>query len=182
MMIGRFVFWKGGYSVAALSYSPFLRPIGLLVGCGLAFLPIQNRRLPNVALPVLLATLFAIVASADRGASTLITSLSTAGLIVYLQGVRATNSVLAVSPIRYIGRISYGLYLYHLPIYMLTENWKIHTSHPILYESALVALIFTVSVLSYEFVEKPFLSLKGRVGTPSPAINRALPLVRATLP
>jgi hypothetical protein len=44
MMIARFVFWREDI---ALSHSPFLRPIGLLVGCALAFLPIQNRRLPR---------------------------------------------------------------------------------------------------------------------------------------
>jgi peptidoglycan/LPS O-acetylase OafA/YrhL len=163
MMIARFVFWKEGYSVAALSFSPFLRPVGLLVGCTLAFLPIQNWRLPNVALPILMLPLLAILVCADKGASTLVTSLATAGLIVYFQGTRTTNSVFAASPIRYIGGISYGLYLYHLPIFMLTEKWKIHTSQPPLYEAGLIAIIFATAALSYEFVEKPFLRLKDRL-------------------
>jgi peptidoglycan/LPS O-acetylase OafA/YrhL len=159
MMIARFVFWKEGYSVAALSCSPFLRPLGLLVGCTLAFLPIQNWRLPDVALSVLLLPLLAIVFCADRGASTLVTSLATAGLIIYLQGTRATNSTFAASQLRYIGRISYGLYLYHLPIFMLTEKWKTHVPAP-LYEASLIALIFATAALSYEFIEKPVLSFK----------------------
>jgi peptidoglycan/LPS O-acetylase OafA/YrhL len=161
MMVARFVFWKEGYSVAALSCSLFLRPLGLLVGCALAFLPIQNWRLPNVALFVLLAPLLTIVFCADRGASTLITSLAAAGLIIYLQGARATESIFAASQLRYIGRISYGLYLYHVPIFMLTERWKSHLPTP-LFEAGLIALIFAAAALSYEFIEKPVLSFKDK--------------------
>jgi peptidoglycan/LPS O-acetylase OafA/YrhL len=158
MLIARVIFWKEGYSLM-LSYSPFLRPIGLLVGCTLAFLPIQNWRIPNFALPVLLLPLTVILFSADKGASTLVSSIATAGLIVYFQGARAADTVFAASPMRYIGRISYGLYLYHYPMFNLTEKWKEHMPSP-LYEIGLIAMIFLAAAASYEFVEKPFLRLK----------------------
>ncbi len=57
--------------------------------------------------------------------------------------------------------ISYGLYLYHWPVFILGESWKIYTPFH-LYAVALIALIFAIAALSFEFVEKPFLKLKDR--------------------
>jgi peptidoglycan/LPS O-acetylase OafA/YrhL len=161
MMIARVLFWEGGRSLTALSYSPFLRPVGLLIGCILAVLPIERWRLPKIALPTLLLPLVAILFSADKGATTLISSLATGGLIVYFQGARATDSVFAASPVRYIGRISYGLYLYHYPAFILTEKWKAYIPPPF-YEIGLIVLIFIVATLSYELIEKPILGVRGR--------------------
>jgi peptidoglycan/LPS O-acetylase OafA/YrhL len=93
----------------------------------------------------------------------LVASLATAGLIICLSSPVATSiSLLRVPPLRYVGKISYGLYLYHWPIFMLGEKWKFHTPFH-LYAAALIVLIFAVAALSYEFVEKPFLSLKERL-------------------
>jgi peptidoglycan/LPS O-acetylase OafA/YrhL len=70
---------------------------------------------------------------------------------------------LTVAPLRDLGRISYGVYLYHWPIFQLGEQFKPdHSGH--LYAIGLLAVILAVSVASYEFVEKPFLRLKDRIG------------------
>lgn len=164
MMAARVWFLEAGHSTSLLSYSPFLRPIGLLIGCMVAVLPIERWRPPSTALPVLLLPLVAILFSPDKGAFTLISSLATGGLIIYFQGARATDSVFAASPVRYIGRISYGLYLYHYPAFILTEKWKSNIPSP-LYEIGLILLIVTAAALSYEFVEKPILRLKDRPWT-----------------
>jgi peptidoglycan/LPS O-acetylase OafA/YrhL len=97
-------------------------------------------------------------------------SLATGALIVGLQGPSPIANVLSLGPISYTGKISYGLYLYHWPVFILGESWKIHTPFH-LYAVALIALIFAIAALSFEFVEKPFLKLKDRfnwrVDTPS---------------
>lgn len=55
------------------------------------------------------------------------------------------------------------VYLYHWPIFQLGEQFKPdHSGH--LYAIGLLAVILAVSVASYEFVEKPFLRLKDRIG------------------
>jgi peptidoglycan/LPS O-acetylase OafA/YrhL len=93
-------------------------------------------------------TLFAVAPAA--------VSLATA--VVIMQGGPAW---LTIQPIRYIGRISYGIYLYHWPLFVLGEEFKDSVHSPFhLYAAGLIALIVIAAALSYEFVEKPFLNLK----------------------
>ena len=58
------------------------------------------------------------------------------------------SRILAVPPLRYLGRISYGLYLWHVPI-LLAFGWKVG-----------LPLAVIVAALSHRFVEKPFLRRK----------------------
>ena len=72
----------------------------------------------------------------------------------------------AWSPVRYTGRISYGLYLYHWPIYLLVDSeragrlfgvervtgWSLLAVH--------LTLTLLVSVLSFHLIEQPFVKRK----------------------
>jgi peptidoglycan/LPS O-acetylase OafA/YrhL len=70
-------------------------------------------------------------------------------LVVLLFALRVSHAV---------GRISYGLYLYHLPIYILVG---VRASDPSLPRAALLAIAvtasFTLAALSYRFLESPIL-------------------------
>jgi peptidoglycan/LPS O-acetylase OafA/YrhL len=84
-------------------------------------------------------------------------------------------SVLSFRPLRYVGRISYGLYLWHVPLFVLL-GWRIGLP---------LALIF--AALSYRYVETPFLRRKQsrfqppRVGAqPSPQSGERPVLVAAS--
>jgi peptidoglycan/LPS O-acetylase OafA/YrhL len=73
----------------------------------------------------------------------------------------------------YCGTISYGLYLYHHPLYAM-----ISPSHyyPICRDSMALdavklAATFALAVLSWEFLEKPILRLKDRFPYPAPALR-----------
>ena len=62
---------------------------------------------------------------------------------------------------RFFGRISYSLYLYHLPVILTVAYFLSHYR----YRFQLIAdFVFSIGVamLSYQFVEKPFLRLKRR--------------------
>ncbi|MEM1213658.1 MAG: acyltransferase [Planctomycetota bacterium] len=64
--------------------------------------------------------------------------------------------------LRYCGRISYGLYLYHWPIWALVNR---HPPPGFSYwprVALVVVMTIVVSVLSYRFIEQPFLKLKDR--------------------
>ena len=150
-----------GYSYATVQYSLFIRPVGLVIGCMLAFMQTQRWKLPTAIAPTLLLTLVVIAACANRisPAAPMIASIAAAGMIVCLQRPGLLTSALATMPVRYIGKISYGLYLYHWPIFILGEKWKFHTPFH-LYAAGLLAVIFVAAALSYELVEKPFLRLK----------------------
>jgi peptidoglycan/LPS O-acetylase OafA/YrhL len=77
---------------------------------------------------------------------------------------------LSFSPLRFIGKVSYGFYIYHWPVYVLLYPVLTDYLQPILKTSsvnlqlaaAFVATLtgFAISVFSYYFFEKPFLKLK----------------------
>jgi peptidoglycan/LPS O-acetylase OafA/YrhL len=71
-------------------------------------------------------------------------------------------------PFVYLGKISYGLYIYHMFVVVFT-TWLLHpaTRHPGLsfyLENYMLTLALTcaVAALSYHFFEKPFLRFKDR--------------------
>lgn len=82
---------------------------------------------------------------------------------IALAGIRNSQegwlvSVLEFPPLRYIGRISYGLYLYH-GLVVLTD-WGVSTPINGLYE---VMLSFLLSALSFRYFETPLLQMKKRL-------------------
>ena len=82
---------------------------------------------------------------------------------VILAAVAAPRSIvprlLSVAPVRYVGRISYGLYIWHWPIFI----WLNHARTGLVgYElfALRVLVTFAVSVVSFHLVERPI-----RMGT-----------------
>ena len=65
------------------------------------------------------------------------------------------DAVFELKPLVWIGKRSYGMYLWHFPILLLTTNINSTVAPPIWMYFVQVALIFLVSHLSYEYVENP---------------------------
>ncbi|MBK6999535.1 MAG: acyltransferase [Rhodoferax sp.] len=84
------------------------------------------------------------------------TVLGTLGLLGFLHGVGKANPLvllLTLRPVLYIGRISYSLYLWHWPVFVLFR-WTIGLdSTPQRIAATAIALV--LSALSYQFVETP---------------------------
>ncbi len=74
------------------------------------------------------------------------------------------NYILSSKILRYLGKISYGLYLYHYPVFYLYRYF--HLQQPttlkesLMLESIRIPAIVLLAILSYEFVESPILKLK----------------------
>jgi peptidoglycan/LPS O-acetylase OafA/YrhL len=69
-------------------------------------------------------------------------------------------------PVTYLGQISYGLYVYHLLTLDIAKVGLLHfTGACPFWQRGAIALPLTVglAVLSYRFLESPFLKLKGQV-------------------
>jgi peptidoglycan/LPS O-acetylase OafA/YrhL len=73
--------------------------------------------------------------------------------------------ILEFLPIRYLGKISYGMYVYHFPVIWFVQNG----SRALGWDSLLpytvwisLAAIVAISSLSYHLFEKPILDLKDR--------------------
>ncbi|HUC05206.1 MAG TPA: acyltransferase family protein [Acidimicrobiales bacterium] len=82
--------------------------------------------------------------------------LATAGVILAVVGAPRSlvPRVLMASPIRYVGRISYGLYLWHWPLFLWVNGARTGlTGFSLFIVRALVTLV--VSMASYHLVERP---------------------------
>jgi peptidoglycan/LPS O-acetylase OafA/YrhL len=83
--------------------------------------------------------------------------LSTVLLIATLQQIEVSRSVfstLQVPPVRFIGKTSYSLYLWHWPVFVLAR-WTTGFETPLQLACAL-AIALVLSVGSYYLVETPF--------------------------
>jgi peptidoglycan/LPS O-acetylase OafA/YrhL len=170
MLTARILLWRYGASQDHLQFSLETRPVGLLIGCLLALIPAHRwPSLPSVV-PLSLFGLLGLITMAYSGdmrwpmiIAPLVASMAAAGLIIASQPGSLASRAMSIPPLVYVGKISYGLYLYHWPIFLLGERWTVHSPFH-LGAIGLVALIFAVAALSYEFIEKPFLRLKDRLG------------------
>jgi peptidoglycan/LPS O-acetylase OafA/YrhL len=84
--------------------------------------------------------------------------------------LRTMTRVLSSAPLRLIGRYSYGMYVLHLPlhVFFLEPLFQRLAPKPTPWESLaycviMTAVAFAVAAASYEFFEKRFLKLKGRL-------------------
>lgn len=80
---------------------------------------------------------------------------------------RAARAVLATAPLRYVGRISYGLYLYHYLLLFLLglAPYQMATSGASLAQVGVaLAVVVGTAVISYHVIEAPLLRLKDRFG------------------
>lgn len=71
----------------------------------------------------------------------------------------------AWSPMRWIGRRSYGIYLYHYPLAAaFVVGRHLHGLHEVVVVAGCVAVSVLVAAASYRWVETPFLRRKNRLG------------------
>ena len=88
------------------------------------------------------------------------------GLVVYHAGHKA------LAPLRWpwlckIGVISYGIYLYHYPVYWAIDGFGateiMHYDQPWTIRALKLAVTLAVALISWHVIERPFLKLKDRV-------------------
>ena len=173
--------FNGGHGLDRVYYGTDTRATGLLLGAALAIalairrkpdpahrattarpLPAWARQALGAAGLLLLGALAVglVVADGDDAWVYPFGMLATdAGMVVLIAGVvvapRAAGArLLALPPLRAVGRISYGLYLWHFPLFL----WLDETSTG-LHGAALLVLrlsvTLTVSLISYAVIEQP---------------------------
>jgi peptidoglycan/LPS O-acetylase OafA/YrhL len=138
----------------------------LLAGCALGLLPSLPRgRIAGVlgvlglAAIVLSMTLRSVVDVPGWGAFVALPVLAALGALGVIVGVMGGGlRLLGLAPISYVGRISYGLYLWHWVTPRMIEPLPIAEGRTVI----AFALAFAASVASFHLVEQPALRLKAR--------------------
>jgi len=146
LTVGRpFLVLAGASAIA--TYSP-LHSSGLFLGSALALTPVRLPRWSGwVGLAPLALAMMVDTAGHGLTVGWLVPMVEIATALV----ISAPPRILAWAPFVRLGEISYGVYLWHLPIWALLLNSGVPL--PGLSTLALSAL---VAALSYRFVERPF--------------------------
>lgn len=87
-----------------------------------------------------------------------------------------SQPLLSQGALRWVGRRSYGIYVYHLPIFLAFEPWRRKHDWLNLFAISMLRLSVTLVVagLSYRYLERPILRLKKWFGGPQvPLAERA---------
>jgi peptidoglycan/LPS O-acetylase OafA/YrhL len=159
---------------------------GLLMGCALAALTLLWAGLPDAfthrgsrwigpAALVVIAIAASTVSLTSRALyewGYLLFVLATTLLIADLYSRGLTSRPLHHEPFVAIGRISYGLYLWHWPVFLVLNGGRIHWGFvPLTILRLLVSGL--MATLSFVLVERPFLRLKQRLEPALLARSRA---------
>jgi hypothetical protein len=137
------------------------------------------RVLAWVAVPTVIWLLL-VAHTTDRGMYEgwfTIASLCFAAILAHLvqEPASAVSRLLAVKPLEYTGRITYGLYLWHWPIMMATYEWfqDWGVAEPVAIALWLVAA-FVFAGASWRFLEEPVLRYAARFRRVDPSLERTL--------
>lgn len=155
---------------AGTQFPAYLGHFALGIVCGRAWL--RNRASPPgrlhaiwlgiIAASALLA-LYAVLAghaewSGEFAWTLILASLALAMWAAVSRHPNWSNMLLGAKPLAFVGRVSYSMYLYHLPILFLFNRY----APPMLGWLALPAYsvaIVSVSALSFRFIERPFMQV-----------------------
>jgi peptidoglycan/LPS O-acetylase OafA/YrhL len=124
---------------------------------------------------ILFLTLLAVLVSANQLIFHDLLAPLFISILIYVHGGNSPLvSALEWPLLRYIGRISYGLYIYHLPAFYLCGT----ILHKLLvhFDGATtivvnIALTIGIAALSYRFIERPLLRRRGRAASQTPPLQ-----------
>jgi peptidoglycan/LPS O-acetylase OafA/YrhL len=152
----------------------------LALGAGLAIATVRGYALPvrlsqiagwgGLGL-IILAGAVISVDTAYPGTAALLPTVG-AGLVIAAGLGQAPSSgrLLSLGPVRWVGRISYSLYLWHWPLIVLPAA-AVGTELPLPVRLGLAALTFPVAAASQRWVEEPI--RRGRLVGVKPRLNLA---------
>jgi peptidoglycan/LPS O-acetylase OafA/YrhL len=159
-----------GASTQRVEFGVDTRSLSILVGCLLALVLVGRASVPRVPqrLELVAPVLFVALVVVDWKRSVfagplLVTALCSAVLV--LQSLDRSSPVaraLSISPMVFLGRISYGLYLWHLPVLAAFGVLGAGLT-PMTIPAVGVAVL--AATASYYLVEVPFLRRKSRPAT-----------------
>ncbi|MFC7361667.1 acyltransferase family protein [Nocardioides astragali] len=157
-IIGRYLSWDGGAGILVVSFATHLRMDGLLVGCLLAVY-LHRRGTNRVPTAVPVVTTIALVLLMFVGIrSAFLVVVTVVPILTALMLLAATSGGavwLAARPLQLLGQRSYGIYLWHYPIFALAA--AADTKFGAAVWAGALSLTALIAHLSWRCVEEPFL-------------------------
>jgi peptidoglycan/LPS O-acetylase OafA/YrhL len=159
----------------------YLAHFALGIGLGLAWIDARERgvtRRTRIASVLVASAAFALFAVSYGGwlpgdpawAWLATVALFAAVLqLALIAAPRVGNAVLGSTVLRAVGRVSFSVYLYHLPVIYLWNKGHVLEGSVLSMPACLVA-IAAISLASYRWVERPFLRRRSR---PAPLVTAA---------
>lgn len=167
-----------GASIYRLYNGTDMRGDALLIGCALGIamaIPevrqsvALQRTAKFLAVPSLVALIVGGVTTdfhdrAMYAGITLFFTLASACLItsLVLPEQSIPHQIFRSPPLVFLGRICYGLYIWHYPIFMIIM-FGFGITRPVAAGMIGVPLTFAVAILSWRYIESPFLKAKDRI-------------------
>ncbi|MGB7104905.1 MAG: acyltransferase [Acidimicrobiales bacterium] len=176
-----------GVNYSRTYYSTLLHSDGLLIGAALALLASErripaklanSRRIPFVAIAIIVAMM--LVGNGVEGIEwaimTPITVVATAIVIMAVTSGTATplTRMLSVKPLLWIGKRSYGIYLWSATILWVLQSTNWYVAHVYDGDAVAVIITFAAAAASYSLIEHPALKLKERRYSRTEALPQAL--------
>ena len=171
------LFYRWG-SVQRVYFATDTRADAILVGCLFAVWRAHGWRRRGPAAAIVMAVGFAVaflVARHDAGYMFYggFTLAAAAAGVLTLELVACPWGVLTLPTMRWVGRLSYGIYLWHPPVFYLVEKSPLRR-HMALGLPVGWALAFGCAAGSFYLFERPMLRLKRRFFTPAQAATERL--------
>ncbi|QTL05233.1 acyltransferase [Aquabacter sp. L1I39] len=151
-------------------YQPFGRAWEFAVGGALILVRDRLANLPRLAaeglklagaVAILAPALLLDPASPFPGLNAVAPVLGTALLLLPTRAPTLTAAALSWQPVRFVGRISYSLYLWHWPVLAFARHYVNGARLTDLEAIGALAVSFILAVLSWRFVEQPFRRYRG---------------------
>ena len=170
-LLSRFIFISWHASHPQIWVLPITHFESVIIGSIMAYYHNQLRNIPvAVLLVTFIASLCGLILTPHVSASNILffISYSSAGLFSFAVVTLAINNefnwlkkILLLKPLCYLGKISYGLYIFHLLSLLVVYHLK-PTNNYYINNLLGLALCIVGAMLSYEILEKRFLTLKRR--------------------
>jgi peptidoglycan/LPS O-acetylase OafA/YrhL len=173
---------------AASYFSPFTRAWELALGALIAVCASWLKKIPSrmaatltwVGLGTILYSAFSFNAHTVYPGSLVAVPVVGAALII-AGGVAIPRAgaelLLGLRPFRWLGKLSYSLYLWHWPILMIAADYLGKPTLGLWYNLPLLLLALSISMVTYQMVETPFRHWRL---APRPSVMAGIALVLTT--